>query len=289
VLPPTTCTTYATNTTYTARATHATWTACPANTTSTSDTANAASTTYPANATDSANTTYPADAANTPCATPPTRQLGRSVAAANVGIAIEIIVVIDIDGVVAAPAAPIAPTATPHCAHRDTNAERYRHPRRIVSGRRVVNRRIGVHRWSIHHDWIVRRYVHHLRIRLLDDNRALVFDDLGLYFLLLTRLQIASTLSLLTHPLDCIHHIVLLRQKRVAEISCPLDIVCQALDQVGQSSHGLDAWVPRLLGHSISEGFIFQPRILHKPLLELNNLKRIRAGGKGLGQHRIRK
>jgi hypothetical protein len=278
VLPPTTCTTYTT------RATHATWTACSANTTSTSDTANAASTTYPANATDSANSTC---TAHTSCTTPPTRQLGRPVAAANVGIAIEIIVVIDIDGVVAAPAAPIAPTATPHCAHRDTNAERYRHPRRIVSGRRVVNRRIGVHRWSIHHDWIVRRYVHHLRIRLLDDNRALVFDDLGLYFLLLTRLQIASTLSLLTHPLDCIHHIVLLRQKRVAEISCPLDIVCQALDQVGQSSHGLDAWVPRLLGHCISKGFIFQARILRKPLLELNNLKRIRGGGKGLGQHRI--
>jgi hypothetical protein len=79
----------------------------------------------------------------------------------------------------------------------------------------------------------------------------------------------------------------LLRKKRIAEISCPLDIVSQSLDQVGQSSHGLDAWVPRLLGHSISKGFIFQPRILRKPLLELNNLKRIRGGGKGLGQHRI--
>jgi hypothetical protein len=69
-----------------------------------------------------------------------------------------------------------------------------------------------------------------LRIRLLDDNRALVFDDLGLYFLLFTRLQIASTLSLLTHALNCIHHIGLLRQKCVAEIRCPLNIVSQPLD-----------------------------------------------------------
>jgi hypothetical protein len=126
-----------------------------------------------------------------------------------------------------------------------------------------------------------------LRIRLFDDDRALAFDDFRLYFLLLTRLQIAGFLSLLTHALNCIHHIALLRQKRIAEIRCPLDIVCQALDQVGQSGHGLDAWVPRLLGHSIRKGFIFQSGILRQPLLELNNLKRICGGGKGLGQHRI--
>jgi hypothetical protein len=126
-----------------------------------------------------------------------------------------------------------------------------------------------------------------LRIRLFDDDRALAFDDLCLYFLLLTRLQIAGFLSLLAHTLNCIHHIGLLCQKRIAEIRCPLDIVSQALDQVGQSSQRLDAWVPRLLGHCISKGFVFHPRILRKPLLELNNLKRIRGGGKGLGQHRI--
>jgi hypothetical protein len=101
-----------------------------------------------------------------------------------------------------------------------------------------------------------------LRIRLFDDDSALAFDDLCLYFLLLTRLQIAGVLSLLAHPLNCVHHICLLRQKRIAEISCPLDIVSQALDQVGQSGQSLDAWVPRLLGHSIGKGFVLQPRIL---------------------------
>jgi hypothetical protein len=126
-----------------------------------------------------------------------------------------------------------------------------------------------------------------LRIRLLDDDRAFAFDDLGLYFLLFTRLQIAGILSLLAHTLNRSHHIGLLRQKRIAEIRCPLNIVSQALDQVGQSSQSLDAWIPRLLGNRIRKGFIFQPRILRKPLLELNNLKRIRGGGKGLGQHRI--
>jgi hypothetical protein len=54
-----------------------------------------------------------------------------------------------------------------------------------------------------------------------------------------------------------IHDVALLRQKRIAQISCPLDIVCQALDYVGQAGKGLDAWIPRLLTDSISKGFIF--------------------------------
>jgi hypothetical protein len=293
VLPPTTCTTSTTHTTWTTSTpstAHTTYTAnstCATNTTyaaSTTWTACTANTSYAADAANTSYTSYTADTANTSDTantTPPT-------AAANVRVAIEVIVDVDVD-IATTPAAAPAPPATPHCAHRDTNAERYRHPRRIVSRRRVVNRRIGVHRWPIHDRRIVRRHVHHLGIRLFDDDRALAFNDLCLYFLLLTRLQIAGFLSLLAHTLNCFHYIGLLRQKRIAEIRRPLDIVSQALDQVGQSGQRLDAWVPGLLGHSISESFIFQPRILRKPLLELNNLKRIRGGGKGLGQHRIRK
>jgi hypothetical protein len=60
-----------------------------------------------------------------------TRLLGRTVtaakvapvAAANVRVAIEIVVVIDGD-VVVTPAAAPAPTATPECSHHDADAER---------------------------------------------------------------------------------------------------------------------------------------------------------------------
>jgi hypothetical protein len=128
-----------------------------------------------------------------------------------------------------------------------------------------------------------------LWIRLFDDDRALVVDHLGLYFLLFTRLQIAGSFGLLTHALDCIHYIGLLRQKRIAEIGCPLDIVSEALDQVGQSGKRLNAWVPWLFGDGIGECLVFQAWVLRKPLLELNNLEWIGRGGKGLGQHRIGK
>ncbi len=41
-------------------------------------------------------------------------------------------------------------------------------------------------------------------------------NDLGFYFLLLSRFQITGVLRLFAHALHGIHHIVLLGQKRVA-------------------------------------------------------------------------
>jgi hypothetical protein len=142
--------------------------------------------------------------------------LRRPVAAANIRVAVEIVVVIDSDVVVTTPAAAPTPTSAPHRPHRNTNAKRDRHPRRIISRWRIVNRGIGVHRWPIHDRWIVRRHIHDLRIRLLDNDRALVFDDLGFYLLLLVRFQIACALGLLAHTLHGFHQIALLRQKGVA-------------------------------------------------------------------------
>jgi hypothetical protein len=96
-----------------------------------------------------------------------------------------------------------------------------------------------------------------LRIRLFHNNDALVFDNLGLHLLLFIRFQVALLLGLLAHPLHRIHHIALLGQKRIAQISGPLDIVCQPLDHVRQPGQRLDACIPWLLGHSIGESFVF--------------------------------
>jgi hypothetical protein len=274
-----TCTanaTRATNTAHTARTSHTTRAAHA------TYTARAANTTYSTRAANTTNT------ANTSSTTSPSGQLRRSVAPADVRVAVEIVVVIDGD-VVVTPAASPSPSATPERPHHDADANRDRHPGCVVARRRVVNGRIRIYRRAINHGWIVGRHIDDLRIRLFDDDRALAFDDLGFYLLLLVRFQIASPLGLLTHTLHSVHHIALLRQKGVAEVSRPLDIVSQALDQIGQGGQGLNAGVPRLLGHSIGERFVLQARILCKPLLKLDNLERIRGSGKSLGQHRVGK
>jgi hypothetical protein len=100
---------------------------------------------------------------------------------------------------------------------------------------------------------------------------------------LLGRFQIASILGLLAHALHGIHHIALLRQKRVAQIGGPLDVVCETLYNLGQPRKRLNAWIPGLLGDGVAECSILQPRIPCQPLLELYEFERIRGGCEGLG------
>lgn len=46
------------------------------------------------------------------------------------------------------------------------------------------------------------------------------------------------------HTLNGIHHVALLRKKRVTEIGGPLDIVRQSLNHIGQRGHCLDTRIP---------------------------------------------
>jgi hypothetical protein len=79
----------------------------------------------------------------------------------------------------------------------------------------------------------------------------------------------------------------LLRKEGVTEIRCPLDIASHTLNHVRVSGQGLNAWVPRLLGHGIGQRLVFQIFISIHPLLKLNDLQWVSGGGEGLGQQRI--
>jgi hypothetical protein len=63
------------------------------------------------------------------------------------------------------------------------------------------------------------------------------------------------------HALHGIHYIALLRQESVAQIGGPLNVVSETFHHVGKGSHGLNAWIPRLLRDSIGECLVFQPGI----------------------------
>jgi hypothetical protein len=126
-----------------------------------------------------------------------------------------------------------------------------------------------------------------LRIGLFDNDDALAFDDLGFDRLLFVRFQIASVLGLLTHALNCVHDVALLRKKCVSKIRGPLDIVCKTVHHIRQSGQCLDAWVPRLLCHRIGQGLVLQRLVLLEPLLQLDDFERIRGSGKSLSQQRV--
>jgi hypothetical protein len=126
-----------------------------------------------------------------------------------------------------------------------------------------------------------------LRIGLLDDDDALVLDDSGFHLLLFGGLQTTLVLSPLAHPLNGIHDVALLRQKGIAQVNRPLDVVSQALYHVRKGRQSLDTRIPRLFRHRIREGLIFQVLVAIQPPLEQNDFQRIRGRGQYLGQQRV--
>ncbi len=137
------------------------------------------------------------------------------VAAVYIAVAVEIIIIVDGDVVVAAPTAAISPTPAPRSSHGETNSKGNRHACCIVSGRGIVNGRIGVNCRAVDEGRIVSGNVNNFRVGLLDYDDLLRFNNFCFDFLLLAGFQVARTLSLLAHALDSFHCLVLLRQEGV--------------------------------------------------------------------------
>jgi hypothetical protein len=136
-----------------------------------------------------------------------------SLLAVEIVVAIEIIVVVNVD-IPAAPVAiaPIAPSpAHPCCAECESGPPSQSHSW-VVSRVGIGIIRIGGRSFSVHYDGIIRRDVNDVRIGLLNhDDLLATFDCLSLHLLLLGCLQSSFTLGLPPHPLDRVHHIGLLR------------------------------------------------------------------------------
>jgi hypothetical protein len=165
----------------------------------------------------------------------------------DIRVAVEVVIVVDVD-VVAAPTTAPAPTATPGSADRHADPKRDRTRRNHGSGRIwwIVNRWIGINRRTVHDSRVVRRHIDHLRIRLFDHDHLLIRNGLCFDVLLLVVGQRSTALRFCAHALNGVHHIALLRQKRIAEIRGPLNIIRQTFHYVGQRSHCLNARIPGL-------------------------------------------
>lgn len=133
------------------------------------------------------------------------------VTAADVGIAVEIVISIDVY-VTAAPAAAPAPVSAVPVTYRHTNSKTYKAGSHI-SARWIINRRIGVHRVRIpvNNNGIVLWYINNFRVRLLDNDHFFALNYLGLNLHLFARLECSFLLSLYSHSLDRVHYVLFLR------------------------------------------------------------------------------
>lgn len=184
-----------------------------------------------------------------------------SIAAVNVGIPVEVIVDVDVHVVVAPTTAP-TPSTAPHGAHRDTHAERNCHACGVITWGRIVNRRVWINGRAIHDDGVVGRNVNDFGVRLLDDDHFFLLDNLGLYFLLVARFQVARLFGFFPHALHGFHHVSLLGKEGIPQVRRPLDVVRKPFCHVRQSRQRLHAGVPRLFCHRIGQGFVFQVFVL---------------------------
>jgi hypothetical protein len=197
---------YATGPTGSANATYSADSAYATGATSSADTTNAAYSTDSADTTDAANTTHATDSAP------------------GNGVSIEVVEVVDIDAVVTPPTAP-APTAAPKGAHHHPGSEGDRRTGSVVTPSRIVERGIRICRWTVDGRRRIGWDVDNLRIRRFDDDNALLFDHFRFYDLLRSSLERSFFLGFSAHALNRIHHVGLLRQKGVAQIGGPLNIL----------------------------------------------------------------
>jgi hypothetical protein len=89
------------------------------------------------------------------------------------------------------------------------------------------------------------------------------------------------------HGLDGVHHIRLLRQKRVAQIGGPANVTPQDVQHIGKGDKSLNARVPVLLLGSVHALSRRQIPILLEPLFRIDNFQGICAGRQDLAQERI--
>ena len=107
------------------------------------------------------------------------------------------VIVVDVDiHVVVAPTSPIAATSTPGCSHRDSNAERDRQPRGVVTSWWVNNRRIRIDWRPINHGRVVARHIDDSGLRLLDHDHLICFRRSWSRLSVVRSIQLARILRL---------------------------------------------------------------------------------------------
>ena len=208
-------------------------------------------------------------------------------AAVDVRVPIEVVVVVDID-VVVSPAGIPAPRRRP-TPHPSRRRRQTRWPRQPHTPPRAGNKSEDTGTRPVRTPRPGR-----MRGRTrpagspVQSRRRSCFRSPRFHDLFRRGFQIAGALRLDAHALHGLHHIRFLRQERVAELGRPLDVVCQALDDIREArpspgcSDPMAAWRPSRRASFPSV------RVFREPLLELNDFERIRRCGQGLGQQRVR-
>src|SRR6266436_5099945 len=124
--------------------------------------------------------------------------------------------------------------------------------------------------------------INYLRIGGLYLDRALAVLTVGRHNLLRRRSQPAVRPGPRAHSLHRAHDIGLLGEEGVPKVGGPTDIAAEQPQRVRKCHQRLDARIPALLPGPVHQLPALKIRVLLKPLLRLDDLKRIGARGQRL-------
>src|SRR5882724_4308168 len=175
-----------------------------------------------------------------------------------------------------------APTITSVVANAEADSERKVRAAIPYSRIRILPRPRH-YRVPVNNPRIVRGDVNDLGTSSLDDDVRV----LRRYGLLLRSQKIARFLRTLAHHLYGVHHVLFLVVVSVAERRRPGEVFVHVAQDGWKCSERLDARVPRLLVHSLSQSLALQIRMRVHPLVCLDDLLGKRRRSKDLGDKRI--
>jgi hypothetical protein len=127
-----------------------------------------------------------------------------------------------------------------------------------------------------------------LGICRLDHDHLTSLDGLHLNVLLRVRWNCSGGVRFLPHPLDCGHHVGLLRQECIPQVCGPAQVFIHAPKNVGKRDKGLNRSLPVLLCRRAHQGFSLQAAILLDPDVRFMHFHWIGRRCEYLREERIR-
>src|SRR5271165_652587 len=149
----------------------------------------------------------------------------------------------------------------------------------------IEQRRIESIDWRTPHiNRIVVRHVPDIGIRRFDGDRALIALIPSRHRSLRSRTKGSARLRLGTHSLNCLHDVLLLGQKCIAQRGGPTHVLAQAGQNLRKRDQSLNAGIPVLLLGFIHQFGWLPFRVIPHPLLGFGDLHRISRGRQYLAQ-----
>src|SRR5713226_4447911 len=202
------------------------------------------------------------------------------VVAIDDGSAVGDVRVVVVDHPVAMPvASPVMPAPPESSEEADPEADSKSNSRSSQEDpRHGIPAWIGDDWLAIHEPGIIGRHINDLRVGRFDDDCI----ALRCYLLLFIAVQVAGLVSLLTHRLDSVGHILLLVGVGVTKIGSPREVLVHVFKNRGKLCEGLYARVPGLFVDFFCQLFTLEVGMTLHPAVRLDNLGWIGRSGENL-------